>query len=68
MDCAILEDDGITVIDFKTDKVSEESLQQLLDRYRPQVQTYVQALERIYRKPVKASLLYFFGLGKFVTV
>ena len=68
VDCAILEEDGITVIDFKTDKVSEESLPQLVDRYRPQVQTYVHALERIYRKPVKASLLYFFGLERFVTV
>ena len=68
VDCAILEDDGITVIDFKTDTVTEQTLPQLLDRYRPQVQTYVQALERIYRKPVKAALLYFFGLGQFAEV
>ena len=68
VDCAIVEPDGITVIDFKTDRVSEETLPQLLDRYAPQVQTYVQALERIYRKPVKEALLYFFGLGRFVKV
>ena len=68
VDCAIVEPDGITVIDFKTDRVSEETLPQLLERYAPQVQTYVQALERIYRRPVKAALLYFFGLGRFVTV
>jgi ATP-dependent helicase/nuclease subunit A len=63
-----VEPDGITVIDFKTDRVSEETLPQLLDRYAPQVQTYVQALERIYRKPVKEALLYFFGLGRFAKV
>ena len=68
VDCAIVEPDGITVIDFKTDRVSEETLPQLLDRYAPQVQTYVQALERIYRKPVKESLLYFFGFGRFAKV
>jgi len=68
VDCAILEEDGITVIDFKTDRVSEDTLPRLLERYAPQVQTYVHALERIYRKPVKAALLYFFGLERFVTV
>ena len=68
VDCAIVEPDGITVIDFKTDAVTEETLPHLVQRYRPQVQTYVQALERIYRKPVKESLLYFFGLERFVTV
>ena len=68
VDCAIIEADGITVIDFKTDRVSEETLPQLLERYAPQVQTYVHALERIYQKPVKASVLYFFGLERFVTV
>ena len=68
VDCAIVEADGITVIDFKTDKVSEETLPQLLERYTPQVRTYVQALERIYRKPVKSALLYFFGLERFAAV
>jgi len=68
VDCAVIEEDGITVIDFKTDKVSEETLPQLLERYTPQVNTYVRALERIYGKPVKEAYLYFFGIGRFVAV
>ncbi len=68
VDCAIVEEDGITVIDFKTDKVTEKTLPQLVEQYSSQVQTYVQALERIYRKPVKKALLYFFGLNRFVSV
>ena len=68
VDCAIVEEDGITVIDFKTDSVTEETLPRLLERYTPQVRTYVQALERIYEKPVKEAYLYFFGLGRFVAV
>ena len=68
VDCAMIEDDGITVIDFKTDAVTKETLPQLLERYKPQVRTYVEALERIYRKPVKEAYLYFFGLGRFVAV
>ena len=68
VDCAILDDEGITVIDFKTDAVTEQTLPQLVARYAPQVQTYVQALHRIYGKPVKEALLYFFGLNRFVSI
>ena len=65
VDCALIEEDGITVIDFKTDFVTEETLPQVLERYRPQVATYAAAMERIYEKPVKASYLYFFHLDRF---
>ena len=68
VDCAILEDDGITVIDFKTDRVEEEDLERLVKRYEIQVRTYSHALERIYQKPIKASYLYFFRLNRFVSV
>ena len=68
VDCALLEDDGITVIDFKTDRVTEETLPQVTERYRYQVQTYGEALSRIYEKPIKAQYLYFFRLNQFVEV
>ena len=68
VDCAIIEDDGITVMDFKTDLVTEETLPRLMERYAPQVQTYVKALRRIYGKPVKNAYLYFFGLNRFESV
>ena len=68
VDCAIVESDGITVIDFKTDYVTEDSLKETVDYYRPQVKAYADALERIYRKPVKKSLLYFFSMERFIAV
>ena len=68
VDCAVIEDDGISIIDFKTDYVTEETLQSLADHYGIQVQTYAQAMSRIYGKPVKASYLYFFRLNRFVPV
>jgi len=68
VDCAILESDGITVVDFKTDKVSEQTLPALTQRYSPQVKTYAQVMERIFRKPIKRSVLYFFRMNKAVTV
>jgi ATP-dependent helicase/nuclease subunit A len=68
VDCALLEDDGITIIDFKTDHVTEDSLPHKLAQYAPQVQIYAQAMQRIYQKPIKQRLLYFFSIGRFVCV
>jgi ATP-dependent helicase/nuclease subunit A len=68
VDCALLEADGITVVDFKTDKVTESTLQERATQYRPQVLAYADALHRIYQKPIKQTLLYFFHLGKLVLI
>ena len=68
IDCALIEQDGITVIDFKTDKVTENTVLQTAEQYRAQVMAYADALERIYEKPVKSKQLYFFSLGKFVSI
>ncbi len=68
VDCALMEEDGITVVDFKTDRVTEENLAGRVDHYRPQVMAYADALTRIYGKPMKAAVLYFFHAGQFVSV
>lgn len=68
VDCAVMDNDGITVIDFKTDFVTDELLTEKVENYRPQVQAYADAMQRIYGMPVKAALLYFFRLNRFVTV
>ena len=68
VDCALLEKDGIIVLDFKTDHVTESTVAAAAERYRLQVQTYAEALSRIYEMPVKAKYLYFFQLGRFVEV
>ena len=68
VDCALLEPEGITVIDFKTDRVTEETIHTVASRYSLQVQTYADALSRIYEMPVKKKMLYFFALDKFVKI
>ena len=68
VDCALIGKDGITIIDFKTDRVTEETAAAAVERYRPQVETYGEALSRIYEMPVKAKKLYFFRLKRFVDV
>ena len=68
VDCALIGEDGITIIDFKTDRVTEETAVAAAERYRPQVETYAEALSRIYEMPVTAKKLYFFRLKRFVDV
>ena len=68
VDCALVEPDGITVVDFKTDYVTDATLSEVLARYRPQVDTYSRALERIYEMKVKGTYLYFFHLKKLIEV
>ena len=68
VDCLMLEEDGITIVDFKTDMVTKETMAQRAVGYRAQVLTYAQAMERIFQRPVKKALLYFFQVGEFVEV
>ena len=68
VDCALIENDGITVLDFKTDAVTEQTMQEKIRHYRPQVLAYADALGRIYQKPVKEALLYFFQIGRFAAI
>jgi len=66
VDCAMIEDDGIIIIDFKTDRVDRQTVTQVVENYRPQVETYASAMEKIYELSVKEKYLYFFHLGKLV--
>ena len=68
VDCALIEEDGIVVIDFKTDRITEKTVHSRTDAYRPQVMAYAEALSRIYQKPVKQTLLYFFEISQFVQI
>ena len=68
VDCAMLESDGITIIDFKTDKVSPETIVSVSKQYSSQVKAYASALQKIYSLPIKAAWLYYFHTDQFVEV
>ena len=68
VDCALVEEDGITVVDFKTDYVTEETMNTVVDRYRSQIGIYADALSRIYQTAIKDKFLYLFHLDRFVSV
>ena len=54
------EEDGLVVLDYKTDRVSEA--EELKERYSVQLNYYAQALERLTGKPVKEKIIYSFVL------
>ena len=68
VDCALIEPDGITVVDFKTDYVTEDTVDTVAARYRNQVKIYAEALERIYERSVKKRYLWLFHLRKLVEI
>ena len=68
VDCALLEEDGIIVIDFKTDYVTEQTVSSVAENYTPQVQAYARALARIYDLPVKSAFIYFFQMDRFFSI
>ncbi len=68
VDCAIIEENGIIVLDFKTDRVTDETVDVIVEQYRMQVEAYAQALSRIYQKRVLSAQLYFFKLNRFVEI
>ncbi len=68
VDCCIEEQGELTVIDYKTDYVTEETLEAKAEGYARQVQSYTMAMERIRGMKVREGILYFLGLGRAVKV
>lgn len=64
VDCALIEPDGITVVDFKTDRAKKAEVPDVAEKYRGQVTAYASALSRIFAMPVKEKYLYFFSSGQ----
>lgn len=58
------EDDGLVLLDYKTDAVREAS--QLLDRYQTQMDLYARALAAATGKPVREKLIYSFRLEQII--
>ena len=56
--------DGLTVIDFKTDRVTPETAEARAQSYRGQVELYSQALMALTGTPVVHKVLWFFALGR----
>ena len=54
------EEDGLVLLDYKTDRVTKG--EELREKYRAQLEYYAQALERVTGKRVKEKIIYSFAL------
>ena len=62
IDCFFEEEGELVVVDFKTDHVTPETLEEKAAYYAPQLVAYSEALERMTGKRVKERGVYFFAL------
>ena len=62
IDAFIMEEEGIILVDYKTDRVKDG--EDLRNRYQKQIDLYSKALEQILGKKVKRRVLYSFSLGE----
>ena len=62
IDAFIMEEEGIILVDYKTDRVKDG--EELRNRYQKQIELYSKALEQILGKKVKRRVLYSFSLGE----
>jgi ATP-dependent helicase/nuclease subunit A len=59
-------EDGHVIVDYKTDLVNDGSIQLRADEYRPQMELYRQAIQRITRKSVKEIYLIFLSAERVI--
>ena len=68
VDCFFEEDGALVVVDFKTDRITREQLHERAEQYRPQLEAYAAALERVMERPVREKILCFLHLGEEVAL
>jgi ATP-dependent helicase/nuclease subunit A len=66
IDCFFYEENGIVLIDYKTDFATDENMQEIKERYEKQIYYYTEALNRITGEKVKEKYIYLFGNGKII--
>ena len=54
------DEQGITVVDFKSDRIMPGGEAARAEEYRPQLEAYSRALEDILSRPVSHKVLWFF--------
>ncbi len=68
VDCLLIEPEGLTVVDFKTDAVAPGREGERAARYEGQMRAYALAVGRIFGRPVRRCVLYFLKTGAEVAV
>jgi ATP-dependent helicase/nuclease subunit A len=66
---AYFEEDGkIVLVDYKTDFVNEENKDQVINRYKKQLDLYKNVLQELTGKEVKEKYIYLFGIDEGISI
>jgi len=68
MDVVFKEEDGLVVLDFKTDLVEKKDLDSKIEHYGPQVGVYADAIRAIFGGPPKEVILFFLHLMEPISI
>ncbi|MBO8128130.1 MAG: helicase-exonuclease AddAB subunit AddA [Peptococcaceae bacterium] len=68
IDCLFDEGDGLVLVDYKTDDVSEKQVEEIRQRYQGQLNLYALAAETILGRQVKERYLYLFEPNEVLAV
>lgn len=68
VDCWFDTPEGLVIVDFKSDRVNEKTVQERAESYRPQLEAYATALSQLLGRPVARRVLWFFSLSRAVAV
>ena len=68
IDSFFYEDNEVILLDYKTDYVEQGNEEELINKYRMQIQYYKEALEKITKTKIKECYLYSFYLEKEILV
>ena len=68
IDSFFYEDNEIVLLDYKTDYLEQGKEEELVDKYRVQLQYYKEALQKITKTKIKECYLYSFSLDKEILV
>ncbi|SEB40972.1 helicase-exonuclease AddAB subunit AddA [Paenibacillus sp. GP183] len=60
IDCFFEDDQGLVMVDYKTDSTEGRSIDELSERYRLQIDLYARAVEYIWNRPLAGKYVYYF--------
>ncbi|MBQ2325951.1 MAG: PD-(D/E)XK nuclease family protein, partial [Clostridia bacterium] len=64
IDLMRMEDDALTIVDFKTDSILTGDEREAAQKHRTQLEIYAKAAEKIFCLPVKEKVVFFLKTGE----
>lgn len=68
VDCCFETEEGLVVVDFKTDRIRPGQETERAETYRAQLEAYAHALSQVLEKPVRHKILYFFATNSEISL